>query len=78
MITGIDHAITPSNLEVVPFRLASQTATAMNLTPAERVRVLRVLFVRGSGRQPIQCNKTINDNCYLLTNEPAMLIDLGG
>ena len=46
---------------------AYQLRRTRTLHPPRTLRVWRVLFVCGSGRQPIQRDKTINDNYYLLT-----------
>ena len=44
-----------------------QLRRTRTLHPPRTLRVWRVLFVCGSGRQPIQRDKTVNDNYYLLT-----------
>lgn len=40
---------------------------ATNLTPARGLLEVRRVFYCGTGRQPIQRDKTINDNYYLPT-----------
>ena len=55
------------NSPLLVSRRADKLRRTRTLHPPRTLRVWRVLFVCGSGRQPIQRDKTANDNYYLLT-----------
>ena len=67
IIIGIDHGYYAIKTAHCSFPAADKLRRTRTLHPPRLLEFGGCFFVCGSGRQPIQRDKTVNDNYYLLT-----------